>query len=131
MGLFSRKAITDRITRKQIGDHYEALAKRYLSRQGLSYITANFTTKFGEIDLIMKHHQTIVFVEVKYRKQSHYGHAAEMVTPQKMRKLYKTANVWLIKQGLSVHTTDFRFDVIAIQGEENNIDWIQNAITQG
>ncbi len=57
MGLFSRRAI---------GNQYESLAKEYLQRQGLRFIEANFTTKVGEIDLIFKEAQTIVFVEVKY-----------------------------------------------------------------
>ncbi|MGF1753234.1 YraN family protein [Vibrio makurazakiensis] len=122
MGLFSRK---------QIGNHYEALASKYLTRQGLTIIEQNFSAKCGEIDLIMRDNSCIVFVEVKYRKQNDYGHAVEMVTPQKMRKLVKTANVWLLKQGLSAHSTDFRFDVVAIEQHGNNIEWIENAITQG
>ena len=43
----------------------------------------------------------------------------------------KTAQVWLSQQKRLKHNIDYRFDVIAIQGDENNIDWIQNAITQG
>jgi len=122
MGLFSRR---------QIGNHYEELANKYLVRQGLSLIEQNFSAKCGEIDLIMRDQDTIVFVEVKYRKHSSHGHAAEMVTSSKIRKLIKTANVWLLKQGLSAHSTDFRFDVIAIEQNGDNIEWIKNAITQG
>lgn len=116
--------------KREIGNQYEALARNYLSRQGLLYIKSNFTTKFGEIDLIMKDKEAIVFVEVKYRKQNHFGHAAEFVNGSKQKKMIKTAYIWLNQNGLSPHSTSFRFDVVAIQFEGNDIDWIQNAITQ-
>lgn len=118
-------------SRRKIGNHYEELANKYLVRQGFSLIEQNFSAKCGEIDLIMRDQNTIVFIEVKYRKNTSYGHAAEMVTSSKIRKLIKTANVWLLKQGLSAHSTDFRFDVIAIEQNGDNIEWIKNAITQG
>lgn len=118
-------------SRRKIGNHYEELANKYLVRQGFCLIEQNFSAKCGEIDLIMRDQNTIVFIEVKYRKNTSYGHAAEMVTSSKIRKLIKTANVWLLKQGLSAHSTDFRFDVIAIEQNGDNIEWIKNAITQG
>lgn len=117
--------------RKQIGSKYESLAKQYLLSQGLTFIEGNFLAKCGEIDLIMKDQQTVVFVEVRYRKSQRYGHAAETVTPNKMKKLVATAKIWLQRQRLSVHTTDFRFDVIALHQQGEHIEWIQNAITEG
>lgn len=132
MGLFSRTFLSKAtVTHKQVGDKYETVAKNYLIGHGLSLIQQNFIAKCGEIDLIMRHNNTVVFAEVKYRKQTRYGHAAEMVTAKKSQKLLKTANVWLMQQGLSVHSTDFRFDIVAIEGPNEHIDWIQNAITQG
>ncbi|ASU23005.1 YraN family protein [Vibrio qinghaiensis] len=122
MALFSRRAI---------GQQYENAAKHYLLSCGLVFIEQNFNTKIGEIDLIMRDKNTLVFVEVKYRKDQHHGHAAEMVTTAKMTKLMKTANLWLLKRGLSPYDTDFRFDVIAIHQDVHHIEWIKNAITQG
>ncbi|EOY4516380.1 YraN family protein [Vibrio vulnificus] len=122
MGLFSRRAI---------GNQYESLAKAYLQRQGLRFIEANFTTKVGEIDLIFKEAQTIVFVEVKYRKNSCYGDAAEMVNPAKANKLIKTAYLWLNKHGYNACNTAMRFDVVAIHSNGQDINCIANAITQG
>ena len=127
--LYSRKKTGSH--HKAIGNQFEALTKQYLERQGLRFVEQNFSAKCGEIDLIMKDQQTIVFVEVKYRKQTHFGHAAEFVTQKKMHKLTRTAYLWLSKNGLSPHTTDFRFDVVAIHQAGNDIDWIKNAITQG
>ncbi|MCC4235969.1 YraN family protein [Vibrio anguillarum] len=122
MALFSRRAV---------GQQYETEAKHYLLGCGLAFIEQNFNTKVGEIDLIMRDKNTLVFVEVKYRKNQCHGHAAEMVTTAKMAKLMKTANLWLLKHGLSPYDTDFRFDVIAIHQDVHHIEWIKNAITQG
>ncbi|GLT18523.1 UPF0102 protein [Vibrio zhanjiangensis] len=119
------------LTKRQSGEHYEALAEQYLVRQGLVTIEKNFHVKGGELDLIMQDSSSIVFIEVRYRSNQHYGHAAETVTQTKMLKLVKAANVWLMKQGKSVHTTDFRFDLIAIHQQGQQIEWIKNAITQG
>jgi putative endonuclease len=117
-------------SRRAIGNQYESLAKRYLKRQGLTFIGKNFTAKCGEIDLIMQDRQCIVFVEVKYRKQTSFGHAAEFVTYRKSQRLIKTAYLWLSQKGLSPYTTDFRFDVVAIHQQGEDINWIKNAITQ-
>ncbi|KJY71707.1 YraN family protein [Vibrio nigripulchritudo] len=122
MKLFNRRAL---------GEKYEALASKHLIGKGLSLIESNFNTKVGELDLIMSEQNTLVFVEVKYRKQSRFGHAAEMVTPAKQKKIVKTAMLWLRKNNLSPYNTDFRFDVVAIHDNGRDIEWIKNAITQG
>ncbi|ANU35503.1 YraN family protein [Vibrio scophthalmi] len=113
------------------GLFFESAAEQHLVSCGLSKIARNFRIKGGEIDLIMRDQDTIVFVEVRYRQNQNYGHAAETVTYSKQQRLIKTANVWLIKQGLSVHSTNFRFDLVAIHHDGKQIDWIKNAITQG
>lgn len=113
------------------GEHYERLAEQHLLSQGLVALERNFTAKSGELDLIMSDGDAIVFVEVRYRKSTSFGHAAETVTYSKMQKLVRAANVWLIKHGLSVHDTHFRFDLVAIHEQGSQIEWIKNAITQG
>ncbi|MGR5236088.1 YraN family protein [Vibrio alfacsensis] len=122
MGLFSQR---------QIGNQYEILAKQYLQRQGLRFLEQNFLTKVGEIDLIFQQGETIVFVEVKYRKNDSFGSAAEMVTHTKMRKLVKTAQIWLSQKRRAAQNIDYRFDVIAIHDSGRDINWIQNAISEG
>ncbi|SHE83230.1 YraN family protein [Vibrio gazogenes] len=119
-----------RFSHREIGARYEQAASAFLLARGLQLITQNFSCRTGEIDLIMRDQQTTVFVEVKYRKNRHFGHAAEAVTPTKTKKLIQTAQFWLLTQGLSPYDTDFRFDVIAIHQNGNDIDWFQNAITQ-
>ncbi|MGF1697682.1 YraN family protein [Vibrio lamellibrachiae] len=122
MGLFSRR---------DKGQHYETVAKVYLEGCGLILIERNFTARCGEIDLIMYDGSCVVFVEVRYRENKHYGHAAETISSHKVAKLLKTANYWLLKKGHSVEQTDLRFDVIAIHQQGKQIEWIKNAITQG
>ncbi len=115
---------------RQRGQQYESLAKHYLQSQGLHFVAQNFTCRSGEIDLIFRDATTLVFVEVKYRTHRHYGHAAEMVTIAKQKKLQKTAYLWLQKNRYTPEGTDFRFDVIAIHDHGRDINWIKNAITQ-
>jgi len=115
---------------KSIGSHYEQLALSYLKRQGLTSVAQNFICKSGELDLIMLDNHVYVFVEVKYRKNQHHGHAAEAITPTKQKRLIKAATIWILKHGHSYYDTEFRFDVIAIHEEGDNIEWFKNAITQ-
>ncbi|PMH39795.1 YraN family protein [Vibrio sp. 10N.286.49.B3] len=129
MGLFSRTKQAQHT--RQIGNQYETLAEQYLARQGLILLKRNFIAKCGEIDLIMRDTNTLVFIEVKYRKHTQYGHAAQAVNAKKRQRLINTAQLWLIKNNLSVHSTDFRFDVMAIHDSGKEIEWIKNAITQG
>ncbi|NIY83531.1 YraN family protein [Vibrio hepatarius] len=117
--------------RRAKGQHYEAAAEKHLSACGLVLIERNFHTKSGELDLIMRDGPTTVFVEVRYRNSQAYGHAAETVTHHKAQKLYKAANIWLMKQGKSIYSTDIRFDVVAIHRQGQQVEWIKNAITQG
>ncbi len=113
------------------GLFFESEAEKYLSAFDLQPIEKNFRTKVGEIDLIMRDKQTIVFVEVRYRNNQTYGHAAETVTYAKQQRIVKAANVWLLKQGMSIYSTDIRFDLIAIHRNGEQVEWIKNAITQG
>ena len=117
--------------KRRIGDKYELLAHQYLTRQGLSLIEKNFSTNGGELDLIMKDLDCITFVEVRYRNSAYFGHAAETVTASKIKKIVKAANMWLLQHGLSIHSTQVRFDVVAIHDNGQHIEWIKNAINQG
>lgn len=105
------------------GKEAERQASRYLQQQGLTHIAQNVQCRFGELDLIMRQGDTLVFVEVKYRRASGFGGAIAAVTPQKQQKLRLTANWYLQQQGLS--QSPCRFDVLAIDGD--TINWIQNA----
>ncbi|MBP5266387.1 MAG: YraN family protein [Lachnospiraceae bacterium] len=102
--------------RKKGGD-YEARAAKYLSAQGYQIIERNFHCKMGEIDLIARDAEYLVFVEVKYRTTAAKGMPAEAVGFAKQRKICSAASYYLMKHGY-LENVSVRFDVIAILGED-------------
>lgn len=106
------------------GQAAETRALAYLQQQGMQLVERNFSCRFGEIDLIMREQQTVVFVEVRQRSSAQFGGAAASVTAAKQGKLWRTAEVFLRR-----YTTlpSCRFDLIAIQDGDWN--WIRNIIT--
>jgi len=113
-----------RKTTKSIGDHGEEQARNYLKKHNVRIVESNFKCKAGEIDIIAMHHDSILFVEVKYRKQIGYGTPAEMVTRAKQKKIISTAQLYLQKHP-ELANKACRFDVISIH--QNDINWIQDA----
>lgn len=113
---------------KHVGSAAEEVAYQYLIKQGLKPIVRNYACKLGEIDLIMEDARSLVFVEVRYRKQITYGSPFESVNFSKQQKLIKTAKHYLQKQR-SYCTQACRFDVVAIvkQAESYNVDWLKDA----
>lgn len=115
--------------RKQSGNQAETLARHYLERQGLEFHSSNFQCKTGEIDLIMSDRNTLVFVEVRFRKNTQLGTPLETVTRGKQRKLTRTANFYL-QQAFGNRWPACRFDVVGISGELDanpDIAWVPNA----
>jgi putative endonuclease len=110
------------------GAHWEKAAESYLRARGLKLLHRNFSSRFGEIDLIMEDEQTVVFIEVKYRKSAQHGSGAEAVTFHKQDKISRTASWYLAK---NPHRAEqfCRFDVISIEPEiaDQGIHWIKSA----
>jgi len=111
------------------GNAAEQLACEFLQQQGLKLITRNYRCRFGEIDLILRHQQTIVFVEVRYRKANSLVNGAQSINAAKQIKLLRSASCYLQQQHLA-DTTPARIDVVAVteQNQQYQFDWIQNAI---
>ena len=121
------------VNTRQAGAHWERSAESFLVAQGLRLLQRNFSSRMGEIDLIMEDDKTIVFVEVRYRKNSHFGGGVESITIHKQNKISRTAAWYLVK---NPHRAEqfCRFDIISIgsissdpQIKDQGIDWIQNA----
>ena len=93
----------------------------------MTFIAANVNYRGGELDLIMRDRQTWVFVEVRYRKNAHFGTAAETVTRTKQHRLLRAAALWLAQRNESLETANCRFDILAITGE--HYDWLPNAFS--
>ncbi len=113
--------------RRKYGEYFERIAAQYLTDQGLQFITKNFSCRQGEIDLIFNDTDCLVFVEVKYRKSTSYGGAVAAIPYSKQRKLRYTAQYYMVRHGINENYAPCRFDVIAIEGTIDNIQWIQNA----
>ena len=121
------------VTTREQGQYTESLACRYLENKGFNLIEKNFNCKVGEIDLVMLDNNTLVFVEVRYRKNNNFGSAAESITASKQSKLIKTASLYL-QQHVKFNQYPARFDVVSITGfietedlNKINFDWIENA----
>ncbi|MFD2097539.1 YraN family protein [Corallincola platygyrae] len=111
---------------RAVGEAHEQNARKYLERQGLSFVTANFHCRGGEIDLVMRDKDTWVFVEVKYRQSDHFGGSISAVNGQKAAKLVHSVRVYLQQHKMNENVTPCRIDVVAITGDQ--YEWIQNAI---
>lgn len=112
---------------RQFGQEQEQQACDYLTVRGLQLIKKNYQCKVGEIDLIMRDKETLVFVEVRYRKQNSYGGGLESVTRDKQRKIIRTAQYYL--QTERCEEEPCRFDVVAITPNmaQEKIQWIKDA----
>lgn len=113
---------------KDAGVQAEAQALRFLEQRGLQRIECNFSSRRGEIDLVMRDRDTLVFVEVRLRRNSRFGTAAESVTGRKQQRIVQAASHFLCsRQQWRDHPC--RFDVLAISGggEQRQIDWIRDA----
>jgi putative endonuclease len=107
----------------------------WLKKRGLKLLARNYSSRRGELDLVMQDGKTVVFIEVRYRKNNLYGGALESVTPSKQQKLRATAEQYLQNE---TRLKNGRFDVVAMspatvpdettQAENTyNFNWIKNA----
>ncbi len=118
-----------RRTTRAVGAAAEATACAFLNRAGLKTIIRNFSCRLGEIDLVMRHGECLVFVEVRYRGGRRIAAAGVTVDHHKQRKLIRTAALFLARQPRYQDCT-VRFDVVAIDADERGretIEWIRDA----
>jgi putative endonuclease len=105
------------------GRRWEQAALAHLQRNALVLVEANFRCKGGEIDLVMRERDTLVFVEVRQRADRRHGGAAASITPAKVRRLVRAAQYYLLR---FPKTPPCRFDVVAFDGGQ--LDWLRNVI---
>jgi putative endonuclease len=112
---------------KSIGAIAENSVAHYLTKRGYQVIGKNVTYPFGELDLVLRHQQTLVFCEVKYRKNQFYGAPFEAVTRAKQKKIILAAKAYLQKHHTSLPAC--RFDVVSLSGDLSNpvIEHIEDA----
>ncbi len=100
-------------TRKALGFRGEALAVKYLKKRGFKVIERNYHCPVGEIDLIAREGNTLVFVEIKARSSSAFGLPQDAVDRFKQKKIIQAARDYLAKHHLN-EEIPARFDVVAI-----------------
>lgn len=113
--------------RQKLGQRGEDLAVKHLGKMGYKILERNFRTRSGEIDIVAKHQNRIVFIEVKTRGSNRYGHPKLAVTAQKQRKISMVALEYLKKH--ATPNTPARFDVVSVQSRDEtvSVEVISNA----
>lgn len=107
----------------QSGRRAEDIAAVLLARRGLKVLARNYRCRGGEIDLICRDGQTLVFVEVRARSSLRFGGAAESITAAKQARILHASRHYLADRGEPV----CRFDVVLIDGPASTPEWIRDA----
>lgn len=105
------------------GAQAEQLAARFLQRHGLTLVEANYRSRFGEIDLILRDGGGLVFAEVRQRSSADFGGAAASIDARKQQRLIHTAQQYL---AALPRIPPCRFDAVLLDGA-GNIEWVKNA----
>jgi len=119
------------LRRKEVGALGEKLAVDFLKKRGYKIVQRNFRCREGEIDIIAKQGDCLVFVEVRTKKSSGFGIPEESITPFKSRKLVALADIYL--QNCSSLPQSWRIDVVAVELKPDNklsrLEHIENAVS--
>jgi putative endonuclease len=106
------------------GARAEALAADFLTRHGLTIVERNWRRRHGEIDLIARHGETLVFVEVRLRRRSDFGGAAASITPAKQSRLTRAAGLYLVR---FANAPPCRFDAVLLDAlDAARIEWLRD-----
>lgn len=115
-------------TEKQIaGDHAETLAVDLIRQAGLKVLERNFRVRGGEIDCIALEGETLVFIEVRYRKNARFGGAAASIDARKQQRIIHAAQIYLMKHPRQA-SRPCRFDCVLLDSlGDQQPDWIKDA----
>ncbi len=106
----------------------EQRACTFLEQQGLRLLARNVRYRHGELDLVMQDGVEVVFVEVRYRRNTQHGTSAETITGLKQRRLLYCARLYLQQQQLLTRQA-YRFDVITLERTLARCIWYKNAMS--
>ena len=109
--------------KRKIGETYEKKAGAFLEQMGYEILAYNYRSRQGEIDIIARDEEYLVFCEVKYRSGKQSGHPSEAVDYKKQRNLSRCALYYIMKE--ADLDTACRFDVVSICGEQISV--VKNA----
>lgn len=117
-------------SKQKAGNYGEELAVKFLKEKGFEIIERNYRYGKGEIDIIAKDKNELVFFEVKYRNNLEYGSPEYALTKSKQRQVRKISELYIMQKGNELTYENARIDVIAIlnlPNEKPNINHIENA----
>lgn len=117
-------------TTRTTGAEAEQAARHYLEQHGCTFISANYRSRRGEIDLVMRDGNRLLFVEVRMRRSDAFGGAAGSITLTKQQKIIASARAFLHHHP-HFYQLDCRFDVVTLQrhAERWQIEWLPGAFT--
>lgn len=117
-------------TTRTSGADAELAARHYLERHGCVLVSANYRSRRGEIDLVMRDGNRLLFVEVRMRRHDAFGGAAGSITYAKQQKIIASARAFLHHHP-HFYALDCRFDVVTLQrhAERWQIEWLPGAFT--
>jgi len=114
---------------RQAGNRAEQLAARFLGQRGLTVLHRNYRCRAGEIDVIARDGEALVFIEVRLRNNLTHGAAVETVTPAKQRRIIRSASHFLLQNPV-FSDIPCRFDVLGIRTDGEGafrFSWIKDA----
>lgn len=115
-----------RIDRAVSGRRAEAIAASHLERHGLAIVARNFRCRLGELDLIARDGDTLVFIEVRLRSRGDYGGAAASITAAKRARMIKAAQLYLARMPSA---PPCRFDAVLLSAlDPPQVEWLRNVI---
>ena len=118
--------------RRDTGILGEKLAKDFLKKRGYRIVETNYRCPEGEIDIVARHRDYLVFVEVRTKKSLEFGSPEESITPAKRERMKATA--FRYRQTHSSLPPSWRIDVVAVelnqQGKPSRIELIENAVSE-
>jgi putative endonuclease len=123
-----QQAPLDKAWRRRKGGRFEQLALAWLQAQGLRLVQCNYHCKLGEIDLVMRDRELLVFVEVRFRGTNSQVSACETVDARKQQKLLRAARHFLL-WNRQLAELPCRFDVLGISNAQGHTqyEWVRNA----
>jgi putative endonuclease len=113
-------------SRRDIGAAAEARAAHLLEESGLRILARNYRTRLGEIDLVARDGEALVFIEVRTRSRPEYGGAAESINRRKQRRIIAAARMYLRGTG----PTPCRFDAVLFSEELGAVEWVRDAFRE-
>ena len=120
--------MSDHDTTTRTGQLAEDRAARFLESRGLAVLTRNFHCRGGEIDLVCREGKSLVFVEVRLRRNAAFGGAGASITATKQRRLILAAQHYLAAHANA--DSDCRFDCILFDGSAGNtVEWVRDAFS--